>query len=431
MRRSTRFLTGLAAAILTACLLAGGGSGVAAPSAEGMERAGRSILPGAPKGAQIEPEVEEPEVDDEERERLLEQVRGLGYVTWDLRADPNLTGVTRHDAARTAPGYNLYTDNGKKIYLMDLEGRHVRTWVIDNAGKTYTHAEILPDGRIALLFDEHGLGTFDWNGRPIWKIEMPAHHDFTLLPGGSLMTLEHEKSPYKGRVVLFDAIVSLSAEGEVTGRWKTFDHLEEIRKHHPPSHMDQEPMPEAVPAMGVSDYYHMNSLEPLPATALGARDRRFREGNLLVSFRNVSLIAVLDRDDLSIVWSWGPGTLEYQHMPTMLPDGHILLFDNGPFRGYSRVLEIEPASKKIVWSYESDPRDRFLSKEGGGNQRLPNGNTLICETDRGHAFEVTRGGEIVWEYWNPELVRGKRSRFYRFTRVPPGLVEPLLGVKPR
>lgn len=401
-----------AAAMLLLCLLPAWGAAAAAQ---------------APRALRAAPAQVDPEQDEEDRERLLEKLKGLGYVTWDFRADPNLNGVTVHDAARTAPGYNLFTDNAKKIFLMDAAGNKVREWEIENKGKTYTYAEILPDGRLAVLFHEHGLGTFDWNGRALWRMEMPAHHDFHHDAGGSILALEHLKERYKDRTVLFDNIVKLSPGGEPAWKWSTFGHLEEIRKHHPASRLDTPPGPGPTPDIGVSDYYHMNSLEPLPATPLGARDKRFREGNLLVSFRNVSMIAVLDRDDRSILWSWGPGTLEYQHMPTMLENGDILLFDNGPFRGYSRVLEIEPPSGKIVWSYEASPRERFLSKEGGGNQRLPNGNTLICETDRGHAFEVTPAGEIVWEYWNPDLVRGRRNRFYRFTRVSPAIVEPLLA----
>ena len=33
-----------------------------------------------------------------------------------------------------------------------------------------------------------------------------------------------------------------------------------------------------------------------------------------------------------------------------------------------------------------------------GMQRLANGNTLVCEADVGRVFEVTRDGEVVWEY---------------------------------
>jgi hypothetical protein len=37
----------------------------------------------------------------------------------------------------------------------------------------------------------------------------------------------------------------------------------------------------------------------------------------------------------------------------------------------------------------------------GNAQRLPNGNTLVCEASFGRFFEVTKDGETVWEYVNP------------------------------
>jgi len=37
----------------------------------------------------------------------------------------------------------------------------------------------------------------------------------------------------------------------------------------------------------------------------------------------------------------------------------------------------------------------------GSCQRLPNGNTLITESNPGRAFEVTPDQKIVWEYINP------------------------------
>ena len=52
-------------------------------------------------------------------------------------------------------------------------------------------------------------------------------------------------------------------------------------------------------------------------------------------------------------------------------------------------------------------------------QRLPNGNTLICEGDFGRLFEVTAGGELVWEYVNPyfgRLPKAKNNRVFRAYR---------------
>jgi len=195
-------------------------------------------------------------------------------------------------------------------------------------------------------------------------------------------------------------------------------------RHHGPSDLDE-------PAAGqmakvLYDYHHLNTLEILPDTPLGREDRRFRAGNYLVCLRNVHTIAVLDQDDHGVTWSWGPGELDMPHMPTMLPDGRVLLFDNGRGRGFSRVLELDPASEAIVWSYEGTPRESFFSALRGGVQRLENGNTLICESERGHVFEVTPDGEIVWDFWNPEIVDGKRKRIYRFHRLPAERVEPFL-----
>ena len=48
----------------------------------------------------------------------------------------------------------------------------------------------------------------------------------------------------------------------------------------------------------------------------------------------------------------------------------------------------------------ANPKD-FYSSEISGAQRLPNGNTLVCAMTEGHIFEVTAGGDGVWEYINP------------------------------
>jgi len=63
-------------------------------------------------------------------------------------------------------------------------------------------------------------------------------------------------------------------------------------------------------------------------------------------------------------------------------------------------------SNQIVWMYYSKSNQGFFSHIGSGAQRLPNGNTLICAMTEGHIFEVTAGGEVVWEYINPVTTAG-------------------------
>ena len=50
---------------------------------------------------------------------------------------------------------------------------------------------------------------------------------------------------------------------------------------------------------------------------------------------------------------------------------------------------------------------------------MPNGNTLITESDSGHVFEVTKDGSIVWEFYNPEvnIKAKKRTAIYRMMRI--------------
>ena len=50
---------------------------------------------------------------------------------------------------------------------------------------------------------------------------------------------------------------------------------------------------------------------------------------------------------------------------------------------------------------------------------MPNGNTLITESNKGHVFEVTRDGEIVWEFYSPyiDLIKKKRAVIYRMMRI--------------
>ena len=65
--------------------------------------------------------------------------------------------------------------------------------------------------------------------------------------------------------------------------------------------------------------------------------------------------------------------------------------------------------------------DPTYSAACGVSQRLPNGNTLITESDNGRAFEVTPDSEIVWEFYNPHRA-GESDQYiatiFKMTRVP-------------
>jgi len=97
-------------------------------------------------------------------------------------------------------------------------------------------------------------------------------------------------------------------------------------------------------------------------------------------------------------------------------------------------------SNQVVWIYQSKNDQNFFSTIGGSEQRLANGNTLICSDSQGHLFEVTYGDattspQLVWEYINPVTEDGIKQvitdqypmynsvfRAYRYTADHPALL---------
>jgi hypothetical protein len=147
------------------------------------------------------------------------------------------------------------------------------------------------------------------------------------------------------------------------------------------------------------DYLHSNNVDVVTA-AVAARFPFAAEGQVLLSLREISALALLDVARRRIVWArhdeW-----EMQHDPDFLDNGHLLLFDNrGDYRrgGRSRVIEYEPLTGAIVWEYPGAGGGELWSGIRGDQQRLPNGNTLINEFAQARLLEVTPGRETVWEY---------------------------------
>ena len=128
------------------------------------------------------------------------------------------------------------------------------------------------------------------------------------------------------------------------------------------------------------------------------------EGDVLISLRNLDVLAVLDIEKRVIKWAVrGPWRL--QHDPDVLANGKVLLFDNrGDMKngGTSRILEFDPQTLEITWEYPGDSAEVLYTSIYGSQQRLPNGYTLISESNNGRMIEVTRSGDVVWEYKIPE-----------------------------
>lgn len=384
-------------------------------------------------------------------ERRLAQLRSVPYTALSQdEVGAEQVGVTIFDRARAYPGYNLYCSQTEhEVYLMDMAGKVVHTWTYQQRKRmTYrNHAIMLDGGYLVVINEPRNVQKLDWQSNLVWKLDIASDHDVVETPDGSLYLIAVETKQYRGLIVKFPSIVRLDRDAKELERWSAYDHLDEIRRAFD-TRSSLDAVIDSMEALGeqlafdqtvpgrvdvtalkgktIYDYLHMNTISLLPDNALGRTDSRFAAGNLLVCFRNINQIAVLQKDTKEILWTWGEGALQWPHHPTMLENGNILIFDNGVLRGYSRVIELDPRTASIEWEYVGSPPESFYSYTRGSAQRLPNGNTLVCEGDRGVAFEVTRGGEMVWRWVNPATKMHHRVLVYRMERLPAEIVEPLL-----
>jgi len=361
--------------------------------------------------------------------------------SWSRDYETKKGGVKKYNRKKAFNGYTLFCRNcGSAFYLVDMEGKVVHKWDIENSSIHF--GELTPAGR--LLYStadrsiEKGRGIYelDWNGNQVWHYGCPVDHDHALLENGNILILCREEivdarvrtpiwpdfsaafSPYMAEVTRTKA---------VEWEWHACEHLEELEK------LAGLKFPlEGAELDRDRDWAHCNTCSPLPENRSGASDPRFRKNNILFSYREMDTIGVIDRETDKIVWTWGPGEIIGQHKPVMLENGNILLFDNGVHsnerkRSYSRILEVDPIKEKIAWHYESSPPEDFYSPYVSNQQKLPNGNVLICSGSQGRIFEVTEDREIVWEYENPFCSEKGSNGLYRHSgRYSPAFIEPLL-----
>lgn len=352
--------------------------------------------------------------------------------------DEKLSGVHMYDASRVEEGYNLF--EGK---LIDMQGKVVKQWsniylgVIDQNGDYYAQQS----------YEAPKWGRYTWDDKIIWEKHFPIHHEILLTPQNTVITFTKEVHTYQGRAVEFDVILEFDKDGNELQRYSFWEHLEEFQKYHKKLELDMPPtfiIPEDHRKDksiwgGNYDYYHLNSLSVVPENVMQGTHPAFQPGNWVISFRHGSMIFILDRDTKKILWraidDQVKGRLEGPHAPSMLANGHILVLDNGRYRKWSRVIEINPIDLSVAWEYRAD---NFYTLSQGGVQKLSNGNMLVTQAEEGHAFELTPDKKVIWEFYHPEKQNksnsmdekkwGLRQEIYRMTRYPKKFIDQYLNV---
>ena len=313
-------------------------------------------------------------------------------------------GVTVHDSVRATPGFTVIVPLwGEVVWLIGMRGEVLHEWKLPFRPGNYAY--VLKNGNLLwagrtpegcpLSAGKGGLlREYDWQGTVVWEHrDDNQHHDFSRRENGNTVYLGWEAmraenaarvaggrpgTEHKG-VIYGDYLREVSPDGAVAWEW----------------HAQDDMAIECYPLNPVADraeFAHANACRPLD------------NGDVMVSFRRISTIAIIDRSTRKVRWEHRDDSWGMQHDCEMLENGHILLFANGLNTGgnpFSRVIEFDPVTATTTWEYRGNPPWTLFSPHVSGAQRLASCNTLICEGQWGRIFEVTPEGDVVWEYVSP------------------------------
>lgn len=322
---------------------------------------------------------------------------------------------TIHDPARIGDGQFVFlgSDDSTHAYsawLYDAAGVKRHTWRINyreldpsgpSSGTDMPHPFlVLPDGSLIVSFDGGDvMARIDSCSKPIWIREGIFHHSMTVADDGSVWVWRADGSHYAQYHYLlnFDAetgatireigliediIQKLGPQAEIFG----------VRHDYPFRRIDGDP-----PDRDSFDFFHPNDVDVLSAT-LAPRFPMFEPGDLLVSFRVIDLVAVIDPKTAALKW-WNTGPWLKQHDPDFLPDGRISVYSNNPGRRRSDIIKIDPTTRSVT-SDLYDGAVHFYSAEMGSHQYQPNGNILITVPGEGRVLLVSPHGEPIMEFNN-------------------------------
>jgi len=332
-------------------------------------------------------------------------------------------GVTVHRPGEAFDGVTLVlSTHAQEAALIDMEGRAVHRWALPfssvwpdpphiadpvHDGFIYWRAgHVYPNGDLLVIYIGesdtpygYGLVKMDKDSQVVWKYAERVHHDLDIGEDGRIYTLIHRINrgglpgvPGIATPFIEDLVVVLSPDGEELQRvsvpeaLRDSDYRDALRLTH----------------VGRGDILHTNTVELVDRT-IERPGLTFEKGQVIVSMRTIGVIAAIDLDAAAVTWALR-GAWKWQHDPDLLANGNILIFDNlGHIGkgGASRLIEFDPLTQEVVWQYAGDEDATFRSRVRARQQRLPNGNTLVTESEGGRLFEVTPGKEIVWEYLNP------------------------------
>ena len=344
---------------------------------------------------------------------------------------------------------------GNAVYLLE-DGKILRAGRTDSSDIVFGG-----QGGVVEVFDWEGNLVWQYfYDTPEYR----QHHDVYPMPNGNILILAVnvvsgadaiqagrnpnfliDNSLYNEKIIEVQPI-GLN-QGNIVWEWNTFDHLIQDFDNTKANFGNVSDNPQKIDINFLNgdndsnNWLHVNSIQYSSVL-----------DQIVISTRNLSEIWVIDHSTTTteaetgsggtygkggdLLYRWGnpqsyrqgneeDRKLFGQHYPYFiqpgLPDeGKIIVYNNGYQRtpGYSEVNIISPPQDDLgAYSYVSgtafgplEPDYTYSGESINGDffsaivssaQRLPNGNTLICEGRSGEFFEIDSNDNIVWKYVNP------------------------------
>ena len=293
--------------------------------------------------------------------------------------------------------------------------------------------------------------------------EHHQHHDVEVLPNGNILLMAWESRSKEEAIAMGrdsteisnqgvwpEQIIELEPVGDsganIVWEWHLWDHLIQDFDPGKPNFGEVAEHPELFDinyraSRFETDWIHANSLDYNPEL-----------DQIILNSRNMNEFWIIDHSTTTaeaashsggnsgkggdLLYRWGnPQTYDRgdaddqrlfgQHDVNWIPQGYpgagqIMIFNNGqgrPAGNFSSIDVIQApvdanghysinaqeayGPTSLAWNYIANPATDFYSGRISGAQRMPNGNTLICEGINGHVFEVDENGSLVWDYLIP------------------------------
>lgn len=263
------------------------------------------------------------------------------------------------------------------------------------------HPFLTDDG--GLIFQNSSpLIRIDACGRRKWMIDGIFHHSIEADANGDLwvpITRPRAAIAQTSEKYNEDGIAKVSQDGRVLYR----EWLPTILRRNGLAYLY-----EGIPYS--DEPFHLNDIQPVPADG-----PYWRKGDVFLSVRNLSLIALYRPGTGKILW-WKQGPWLSQHDVSILDDHRIGVFDNNAIAAYPRNY-VRGTNHEMIYDFAtgavSAPFDKALRLhdvrtiwEGRGTP-LPNGDLFVEESNYGRLMRITPDGGVRWRYISADS-RGRR-----------------------